>query len=199
MPDRSEIISYYKLLIQQYSQYHNHKEAQAWLGAALELTLCGMFFTSKIPVNIFTGCSIIFGTTLIFCFVRNQLILKDQGGAISSAATDILTSLLVDNNNNLQEYLDKKIVSVPSEQTSTFLIFKVKCKKTDKQSEDCLPEKLINFAKKYEEIGFGKMVTRTMMLGIVVFTPLLTFYYQEHFINPVVNNKSIELSCIKNN
>jgi len=90
------LVNYYDSLRQHYGEYHNHKEISAWGGLALHLLFCGVVVSADTPYDhettIAVGFTVIVALVAFFVFVyiRNQLKMKDDGGAYSAAATHLL-------------------------------------------------------------------------------------------------------------
>src|SRR2546423_895761 len=97
---KKELMDYFKTVLDYYGKYHNHKEVSAWAGLVLQIAFCA--FAIRFPLNqskhkislaLTFVCVIVIVAILIFVYIKNQLEMKDKGGAWAGAALFFLTEV----------------------------------------------------------------------------------------------------------
>lgn len=98
---KKELMDYFKVLLDHYAKYHNHKEVSAWAGLVLYIAFCA--FAIRFPPapsskhTVFLALAIavvvVIVSVLVFLYIQNQLKMKDTSGAWVVAALWYLTEI----------------------------------------------------------------------------------------------------------
>lgn len=97
---KKDVIEFYKDAKNFNGSYHNHKEVSAWAGLVLYMLFCGLVLSADISgVYAFQATigATVFLLAIMFCVylhIRNQLAMKDIGGATAGAASLLLTEII---------------------------------------------------------------------------------------------------------
>lgn len=109
---KEDILNYYRNIQIHYATYHNHKEFSAWGGLVLYVLFCGMIIKASFPSEHLKITAILLliavlgvSFTIIF-YIKNQLLMKDLGGATSSAAILLQSEIMQAKKSNLNKYME---------------------------------------------------------------------------------------------
>lgn len=111
MSTKEEVLKFYQNLQTHYANYHNHKELSAWAGLVLYVLFCGLIIKASVPSNheFITAVLLLFAvvcvTATVFLYIKNQLEMKDIGGATSAAALYLQTEILQSESKEFSQYL----------------------------------------------------------------------------------------------
>lgn len=109
--EQERVIEYYKIMRQQRSTQHDHKEICAWAGLVMYVLFAGALLAVKLPeFKWFLIFFVIVFSILSYRYISNQLKLKDIAGAQSGTASIYLSELISveKNDDELKEYLEIK-------------------------------------------------------------------------------------------
>jgi len=107
------LATYYENTRQYYATYHNHKEICAWAGLVIFVVFCGVVLQARILekpnvlISSLLTLIVLVAAMLAFLYIRNQVEMKDRGGALTAAATFLLAEILQRNESelSLRDYL----------------------------------------------------------------------------------------------
>lgn len=153
------LLDYFKSIADRQGKYHDHKEVSAWAGLVLHLVFCGALLRidapAKNPTLTFTIATIAVAVAALFAFfyIREQLRLKDLGGAMLGAATYYMSKMVTSADGKLDEVL------TPLEQSTD----------QDTQASHMFPASLLKKRDWMNTQGLGaQRATRRYIYGLLV-------------------------------
>lgn len=156
---KKDLIVYYADTSKYYATYHNHKEICAWAGLVLYVLFLGLVTRADIPpehkliTTRAVTAPVLLVTLLVFFYIRNQLEMKDLGGALSGAAGRLLLEIIRTEESKLK--LDDYLSVGGSPDTNA-------------QSSYVLPKRLRDLANELNKGGRGfQDRTRSMIYGLL--------------------------------
>ena len=96
---KKDLLDVYGKMAQHWASYHNHKEVSAWAGLALYFMFILVFLAADLPTNgrilAASGMTVAILIVLwpVTIYIKNQLELKDKGGALDGAAWKLLAEI----------------------------------------------------------------------------------------------------------
>lgn len=158
---KKDLLDYFKTLMDYYGKYHQHKELSAWAGIVLHILFCTVAIrftlpaTSKLVAFIALLIAVLFVAVLAFLYIKNQLEMKDAGGALAGAAAFFLTEILCSDEPSLK---CEKYVTPPQDSPNT-----------KAQAHHVLPKAMLEKAEILNTRGRGfQDGTRWLIYGLLV-------------------------------
>ena len=158
---KKDLLDYFKALMDYYGKYHQHKELSAWAGLVLHILFCTVAIrfalpaTSKLVAFIALVLAVLVVAVLAYLYIRNQLEMKDCGGALAGAAIFFLTEILCADEKSLKR---EKYVTPPQDSAHTRA-----------QAHHVLPKAMLDKAKILNTRGRGfQDRTRWLIYGLLV-------------------------------
>ncbi|MCG9577889.1 hypothetical protein L1D14_16875 [Vibrio tubiashii] len=111
MVKKDEAVRFYENMRSHYATYYNNKEIAAWAGLVLYVLFCSLIIGSSLPTEhegitaALLFIAVLGVTYTVFVYIRNQLTMRDIGGATCSAALLIQSEILLSDKTDFSEYI----------------------------------------------------------------------------------------------